>query len=177
MFFLYQSYNVPAINMKEGELMIFPSRSLSLQSRPPPLPHCHRWTRHNLTSIVLAVPDSLLCLCLLWANKCVTIWVVSEKLLSFVWRCFRTCFRLGKRRRTSLLGINIDIVCQSGTATRHKGERQNWGGFRDPPAPTQMNVVSLAGVSSYINLQGCLIQSASCIWLGTPQFDYHNCTF
>ncbi len=89
---------------------------LSLQSRPPPLPHCHHWTRHNLTSIVLVVPDSLLCLCLLWAKK----WVVSEKLLSFIWRYFLTYFRF-----TSLLRINIDIVCQSGTATRHKGEQQN----------------------------------------------------
>lgn len=178
MFFLYQSYYVPAINMKEGELMIFPSRSLSLQSRPPPPPHCHHWTRHNLTSIVLAVPDSLLCLCLLWANKCVTIWVVSEKLLSFIWRRFLTRSRLCKRGCTSLL--RLDIVCQSSTETRHKGEQQNWGGggvSETPPAPTQMNVVSLAGVSSYINLQACLIQSASCIWLGTPQFDYHNCTF
>lgn len=99
------------------------SFALSLQSRPPPLPHCYHWTRHNLTSIVLAVPDSLLCLCLLWAKKCVTIWVVSEKLLSFIWRCFLTYFRFA-----SLLRINIDIVCQSGMATRHKREQQNWGG-------------------------------------------------
>lgn len=175
MFFWYQSYYVPAINMKGGELMIFPSRSLSLQSRPPPLPRCHHWTRHNLTSIVLAVPDSLLCLCLLWANKCVTIWVVSEKQLSFIWRRFLTCFR----RRTSLLRINIDITCQSGIQRQDTKENSRTGEVseRPPPAPTQMNVVSLAGVSSYINLQGCLIQSASCIWLGTPQFDYHNCTF
>lgn len=133
MFFLYQSYYVPAINMKEGELMIFPSRSLSLQSRPPPPPHCHHWTRHNLTSIVLAVPDSLLCLCLLWANKCVTIWVVSEKLLSFIWRRFLTRSRLGKRGRTSLLRLDIDIVCQSGIQRQDTKENSRTGGARDPP--------------------------------------------
>lgn len=154
----------------------FFSFALSLQSCPPSLPHCHRWTRHNLTSIVFAIPDSLLCFCLLWENKCVTIWVVSKKLLSFIWRSFLTYFRLGKRRRASLL--RISRYCVS-VWYRDKTQRRTAElvGFGDPPALTQMNVVSLAGVSSYINLQACLIQSASCIWLGTPQFDYHNCTF